>query len=69
MWTDDQPRKTYPIVTADQKGSYAIMALDEKMLGELRKGTTLHVGVTPYSGDPIVLEMALTGFAAGYAKL
>jgi invasion protein IalB len=69
MWIDDGQRTSYPILTADPKGSYATVELTSDLLEALRKGTTMHVMVTSFRGDEIVLQLTLAGFTAGYAKL
>ena len=69
IWIDEAARKTYPIVTADQNGSYAMIALDEALIGALKKGSLLNVAVTAHAGNEIVLQLSLTGFSAGISRL
>jgi len=69
MWIDDAPRQNYPIVTADQKGSYAMIALDDALIAALKKGKLLNVAVAAYAGNEIVLQLSLTGFSAGFSRL
>jgi invasion protein IalB len=69
VWVDEGPRVNHPIVTADQKGSYATVTLDDKLVAVLKKGTTLNVAVTAFAGNEIILQLSLNGFTAGFAKL
>ena len=69
VWIDDAQRRNHPIATADQKGSYAIVAMDDAMLAAMRKGKVLNVAIKAYSGDEVILQLSLTGFSAGYARL
>ncbi len=69
LWIDDAARANQPIVTADQKGSYATVTLDDRLLAALRKGRILNVGVTAYNGNEIILQLTLDGFTAGIARL
>jgi invasion protein IalB len=69
LWIDDAARANQPIVTADQKGSYATVTLDEPLLAALRRGKLLNVGVTAYNGNEIILQLTLDGFTAGIARL
>lgn len=69
VWIDEAPRKNNPIVTADKSGSYAVIALTDAMIAELKQGTQLNVAVTAFAGKEIVLQLSLAGFTAGFAKL
>lgn len=69
LWIDDAARANHPIVTADQKGSYATVTLDERLLAALKKGRLLNVGVSAFNGNEIILQLTLDGFTAGLARL
>jgi invasion protein IalB len=69
IWIDEAARKTFPIVTADQKGSYAMIVLDDALIGALKKGQLLNVAVTAHAGNEIILQLSLTGFSAGFSRL
>ena len=66
---DEGQRSRYPIVTADQKGSYAMIAVDAALLGALKQGKLLNVAVSAYGGEDLILRLSLQGFTAGLAKL
>lgn len=66
---DEGERARHPIVTADEKGSYAMIALDDALLAALKKGRLLNVAVSAYGGDEIILRLSLAGFTAGLARL
>jgi invasion protein IalB len=69
VWVDETPRQNFLIATADQKGSYAVIGLDEKLLAALKKGKLLNVAVKAYAGEEFVLQLSLDGFSAGFARL
>lgn len=69
VWIDEAARENHPIITADQKGSYAIIALDDKLVAALKKGKLLNVAVTGFTGNEIILQLALNGFSAGFSRL
>ena len=69
VWIDEAARQNYPIVTADQKGSYAMITLDDALIGALKKGNLLNVAVTAHTGNEIILQLSLTGFSAGFSRL
>jgi len=69
VWIDQGARQNHPIVTADQKGSYALIPLEEGMIGALKQGTDLNVSVTAYAGNALVIGVSLKGFTAAFAKL
>jgi len=69
LWIDDAKRTNHPILTADQKGSYATVTLDDGWLAALKKGRLLNVGVFAFNGNEIILQLTLDGFTAGLARL
>nr|WP_237684168.1 invasion associated locus B family protein [Pseudaminobacter soli] len=69
LWVDEAPRQSFEIATADQKGSYAVIGLDHKLLAALRKGKLLNVAVKAYAGEEIILQLSLESFSAGFARL
>jgi invasion protein IalB len=66
---DDAAAKTYPILTADKNGSYALVLVDDELASALKGGKALNVTVTRYSGGDVVFKLPLEGFAAGFARL
>jgi invasion protein IalB len=69
LWIDDAQRVNHPIVTADQKGSYATVTLDDALLAAMKKGRLLNVGVFAFNGNEIILQLTLDGFTAGLTRL
>jgi invasion protein IalB len=69
IWIDEAARQNFPIVTADQKGSYAIVALKETFINAMKQGKLLNVAVTAFAGNEIILQLSLNGFSAGFARL
>jgi invasion protein IalB len=69
VWVDEKTQATYPIVTADQKGSYAIIPLDAKTIEGLKQGTLLNVGVSSFSGGDVIFQLSLDGFTTGFSKI
>ncbi|MDQ6434694.1 invasion associated locus B family protein [Mesorhizobium sp. LHD-90] len=69
IWIDDKARQNFPIVTADQKGSYAIVALKDTFIAAMKQGKLLNVAITAFAGDEIILQLSLNGFSAGFTKL
>jgi invasion protein IalB len=69
VWIDEKTQTTYPIVTADQRGSYAVIPLDAGMIDGLKQGTLLNVGVSSYTGGDIIFQLSLAGFTTGLAKI
>ncbi len=66
----DQGEKVAAVIqTADQNGSYVAVPLGEALVGALKKGTTLNVGMETANRSPVTLPVSLTGFAATYDKL
>lgn len=69
VWIDEGAKATYPILTADQKGSYATVPLEAPFVEAMKKGTTLHVAVSAFTGNELVLQLSLAGFTAAFAKI
>ena len=69
VWADEEPRATYPIVTADKNGSYAVIDLDKGLAQALKKGRQLNIAVQRFTGGEVVFQLPLEGFSAGFAKL
>jgi invasion protein IalB len=69
IWIDEAARQNFPIVTADQKGSYAIIALKDTFINAMKQGKLLNVAVTAFAGNEIILQLSLNGFSAGFARL
>ena len=46
-----------------------MIALDDALIGALKKGKLLNVAVTAHAGNEIILQLSLTGFSAGFSRL
>lgn len=57
------------IQTSDQNGSYAAAPMDAAMIGALKAGTTLNIGMESVSRQPVVIPVSLAGFTAVIDKL
>lgn len=66
---DQGAKSKYPIVTADQNGSYANGDISSELLGAMKKGADLNVAVKSAGGKDIVLQLSLAGFSAALDKL
>ncbi|MBL8585009.1 MAG: invasion associated locus B family protein, partial [Rhizobiaceae bacterium] len=62
---DGGPAETYPILTADKNGSYAIIVLDDKLEAALKSGKIIIVSVERFSGGEVDFKLPLDGFAEG----
>ncbi len=69
VFVDDGKPTRFPIVTADQNGSYAKVPLDGTRLGELKHGSILNIRVRSASNAEIVMQISLAGFTAATAKI
>jgi invasion protein IalB len=58
--------KTVPveIQTSDQNGSYAAAPMDAALIGALKAGTTLNIGMESANRQPVVIPVSLAGFTA-----
>ena len=57
------------IQTSDQNGSYAAAPMDATLIGALKAGTTLNIGMESVSRQPVVIPVSLAGFTAVIDKL
>ena len=69
VFVDDGKPTRYPIVTADQNGSYAKVPLNGDRLAELKRGSILNVRVRSANNAEIVMQISLAGFTAATAKI
>jgi invasion protein IalB len=69
VWIDEGQRAKHAITTADQNGSYAIVPLDQAMIGSMKKGTILNVLVKSASGDEVTFQLSLNGFTAALERV
>jgi invasion protein IalB len=69
VWVDAGKPTNFPIIIADQNGSYADVELGANMLVSLQGGGVLHVGVSAGSGERVEFSLSLKGFTAAFAKL
>lgn len=66
---DEGEKSPAAIQTADQNGSYALVALTDPLVDQMRRGKTLNVGMETASRAPVTIPVTLAGFAVTYAKL
>lgn len=57
------------IQTSDQNGSYAAAPMDAALIGALKAGTTLTIGMQSANRQPVVIPVSLAGFTAVIDKL
>jgi Invasion protein B, involved in pathogenesis len=57
------------IQTSDQNGAYAAVPMDDKLIGALKAGTTLNVGMESVGRKEVVIPVSLAGFTAAIDKL
>lgn len=66
---DDAASGTFPILTADQNGSYAEFTVDNDLLNAMKRGTLLKIGVSAHGGDVVNFELSLSGFTEAVDRL
>ena len=69
LWVDDAKREQFPILTADQDGSYASVELSSERLAAMRRGKQLNVAIKAASGAELVLQFSLAGFSSAAGNL
>jgi invasion protein IalB len=66
---DDSEPRTFPILTADQNGSYAEFTADDDLVNAMKRGTLLKIGVSAHGGDVVNFELSLSGFGEAVVRL
>lgn len=66
---DGGQAKSFPILTADKNGSYAIIVLEGELASELQSGKIIVVSVERFAGGEVDFRLTLEGFGEGFAKL
>lgn len=64
VWVDDGKRRTIPIVSADENGSYADLPGDQEFISSLKSGATLRIKAKTISNDDLVMELTLTSVSS-----
>jgi invasion protein IalB len=66
---DDGKAGDHPVQTCDQRGCYVGMTLPPALLGEMKKGSKMVVGMQDLSKRPMDVTVGLEGFAEAFKKL
>lgn len=66
---DNAEAVRFPIITADQNGSYAEFVASSELVLAMKMGTLLKVSVTANGGDIVVFELSLAGFTDAVSRL
>lgn len=66
---DQGDAQIYPILTADQNGSYTTFDLDEAMVTAMRRGNTLVFTMENMARNQVRIEMSLQGFTKALNNL
>lgn len=71
MKIDDKQAKAYPFAYCDSVGCHARLGFTAVELKWLQDGAVAQVRMVPYAGnrDPLVLDLSLSGFTAGYTAV
>lgn len=69
LYIDKKKSADFKILTADQNGSYGDIALDAKKISAMKRGNMFAIHLVASSGQPIVFQLSLNGFAAAFEKL
>ena len=63
VWVDEGKKRNLPILSGDENGSYADIAVNAELLNELKAGSILRIKAKTLSQDDLVMELTLNGFA------
>ncbi len=66
---DDGEALKLDLQTCDDNGCYAGLAVSEDLLGALRSGASLHLGVRSLDKKNFDIILSLQGFTVGYRKI
>ena len=66
---DDGKPLQLTLQTCDARGCYAGTAVSDELLGSLKKGAKLHLGIQTVRREKIDIIVPLKGFTAGYRKI
>lgn len=66
---DEGEKAAVAIQTSDQNGAYAAVPLSEGLLGTLRNGSSLKIGMESVTRQPVTIPVSLAGFSAALDKL
>lgn len=66
---DGGEKATAAVQTSDQNGAYAAVPLSSALLGGLKSGTTLNIGMEAVTRKPLTIPVPLKGFTAAVDKM
>ncbi len=66
---DSGEKATAAVQTSDQNGAYAVVPLSSALLGALKAGTTLNIGMEALTRKPLTIPVPLKGFTAAVDKM
>jgi invasion protein IalB len=66
---DSGQKKSVPIAASDAKGVYAVVPLDNALLGSMKRGNTFNVTMVGSNRRPVSIPMTLAGFTAAADEL
>lgn len=66
---DAGQKNTVAIQTSDQNGAYAAVPLNADLIGALKTGTNLNIGMESVTRSPVTIPVSLNGFTAAIDKL
>jgi len=69
MQIDDNEKFRFKARYCTNQGCFAFIALDDKILGMLKKGTRAKIECKAFNGKPININMSLKGFTASLKKV
>jgi invasion protein IalB len=64
VWVDEGKRRTIPIVSADENGSYADLPGDQEFISSLKSGSTMRIKAKTVSNDDLVMELTLSAISS-----
>lgn len=64
VWIDEGKRRTIPIVSADENGSYADLPGDPEFISSLKSGLTMKIKAKTVSNDELVMELTLNNISS-----
>ncbi|MBV1723323.1 MAG: invasion associated locus B family protein [Hoeflea sp.] len=66
---DDKEPFTVPVQTSNPQGAFSNLPISDKLLGELKAGTSIKFSFQSVSGQSFSVPISLIGFSAAYEKL
>ncbi|WP_454858328.1 invasion associated locus B family protein [Rhizobium binxianense] len=66
---DTSAKNTAVILSSDQNGAYANVALTPELVSALKSGSTFNLGLETVSRSPLTIPVSLTGFTSAIDRL